>query len=66
METPMEKTAQQDRLRQLGLFWERVEVPRWGDLIELTRVEAVRLLAQLLREARAGKAGMRSEGVGDE
>lgn len=62
----MEKAAQRDRLRQLGLFWERAAVPQWGDLIEPMRVEAVRLLAQLLREARAGKDGLRSEGVGDE
>lgn len=62
----MGKTAQRDRLRQLGLFWERVAVPQWGDLSEPMRVEAVRLLAQLLREARAGKAGLRGEGVGDE
>ena len=62
----MGKTAQRDRLGQLGLFWERVAVPRWGDLMEPMRVEAVRLLAQLLREARAGRAGLRSEGVGDE
>ena len=62
----MERTAQRDRPGQLGLFWERVAVPQWGDLSEPTRVEAARLLAQLLREARAGKAGLRSEGVGDE
>jgi hypothetical protein len=63
---PMEKTAQKDRVRQLGPFWERVALPRWGDLIEPTRVEAVRLLAQLLRKARAGEAGLRSEGVSDD
>ena len=62
----MENTEQRDRLRQLGLFWERVAVPQWSDLIEPTRVEALRLLAQLLREARAGKVGVRSEGAGDE
>lgn len=62
----MGKTAQRDRLRQLGLIWERVAVPQWGDLSEPMRVEAVRLLAQLLREARAGRAGLGSEGVGDE
>jgi hypothetical protein len=66
METPMERSAQRDRLEQLGLFWERVPVPQWIDLIEPTRVEVVRLLAQLLREARAGEAGLRSEGVSDE
>jgi hypothetical protein len=66
METPMERTAQRDRLRQLSLFWERVAAPQWHDLSEPTRVEALRLLAQLLREARAGNAALRSEGVGDE
>ena len=62
----MERTAQRDRLRQLGLFWERVTAPQWGDLSEPTRVEAVRLLAQLLREARAGQAVLRGKGGGDE
>jgi hypothetical protein len=66
METPMERTAQRERLRQLGLFWEGVAAPQWGDLSEPTRVEVVRLLAQLLREGRAGNAALRSEGVGDE
>jgi hypothetical protein len=66
METPMEKTAQRDQLRQLGLFWERVAVPQWNDLSEPTRVEALKLLAQLLREARAHPAVLRGEGAGDE
>ena len=60
----MKKTPQRDRLMQLGLFWERPAAPRWGDLSEPTRVEVVRLLAQLLREARA--PAPRSEGADDE
>jgi hypothetical protein len=66
METPMEKIAQRDRLRQLGLFWERVAAPQWGDLSEPTRVEVVRLLAQLLREARSHTPALRGEGAADE
>jgi hypothetical protein len=66
METQMERNGQRDRLRQPSLFWERVATPRWIDLSEPTRVEAVRLLAQLLREARAGESALRSQGVGDE
>lgn len=62
----MERNGQRDRLRQLGLFWERVTAPRWSDLSEPTRVEVVRLLAQLLREARASEPVPRSQGVGDE
>jgi hypothetical protein len=64
METPMERTPQRDRLTQLGLFWERAAVPRWSELSEPTRVEVVRLLAQLLREAQA--PALRSEGADDE
>lgn len=62
----MEKAAQQDQLRQLALFWERATVPQWDDLSEPTRVEAVKLLAQLLREALAHPAALRGEGAGDE
>ena len=61
----MERSPRRDRLTQLGLFWERVTAPQWSDLSEPTRVEAVRLLAQLLREARA-PAVARSEGASDE
>jgi hypothetical protein len=66
METPMERTTQRDRLRQLGLFWERAATPQWSELSEPTRVEVIKLLAQLLREARTGDVARRSEGVGDE
>jgi hypothetical protein len=61
----MERSPRRDRLTQLGLFWERVTAPQWPDLSEATRLEAVRLLAQLLREARA-PAVARSEGASDE
>ena len=37
-----------ERRSQLVLFNEQPVVPRWGDLPELTRVEVVDLLAQLL------------------
>jgi DNA-binding transcriptional ArsR family regulator len=60
----MERTPQRDRLTQLGLFRERAVAPRWSELSEPTRVEVLRLLAQLLREARAPP--LRSEGVDDE
>jgi hypothetical protein len=36
------------RMKQLALFGERLSIPRWSDLTEPTRVEVVRLLAQLL------------------
>lgn len=62
----MERTLRRDRVTQLGLFWEKVTAPKWRDLNEPTRVEAVRLLAQLLREARAPASVARSEGAGDE
>ena len=62
----MERTTQRDRLRQLGLFWERAVTPQWSELSEPTRVEVIKLLAQLLREARTGNVARRSEGVGDE
>lgn len=62
----MERTTQRDRLRQLGLFWERAATPQWSELSEPTRVEVIKLLAQLLREARTGNVAQRSEGVGDE
>jgi hypothetical protein len=62
----MERTLRRDWLTQLGLFWERVSAPHWRDLSEPTRVEAVKLLAQLLREARAPRPAARSEGAGDE
>jgi hypothetical protein len=33
---------------QMALFGERLAVPRWSDLTQPTRVEVIRLLAQLL------------------
>jgi hypothetical protein len=62
----MDRSPRRDRLTQLSLFWERASAPRWADLSEPTRVEAVRLLAQLLREARAPRSAARSEGAGNE
>ena len=40
------------RMTQLALFGERLAVPRWSDLTQPTRVEVVRLLAQLLVSVR--------------
>jgi hypothetical protein len=48
METLMATIRRQPRLMQLVLFGERLAVPYWADLGEPTRVEVVRLLAQLL------------------
>jgi hypothetical protein len=63
----MERVPRRDRLRQLGLFCERVATPQWRDLSEPMRAEAVRLLAQLLREAsRAVSAGHSAGGADDE
>ncbi len=63
----MERVPRRDRLRQLGLFCERVPAPQWRDLSETMRAEAVKLLAQLLREARrTASAGRSAGGVGDE
>ena len=36
------------RMIQMALFGERPAVPRWSDLTQPTRVEVIRLLAQLL------------------
>ncbi len=62
----MERTPRRDRLTQLGLFWEKVAAPQWSDLSEPTRVETVRLLAQLLREASAPASAAPSEGADHE
>lgn len=62
----MQRTPQRDRLTQLGLFWERVTTPRWCNLSESTHDEITRLLAQLLREARARKPAAHRQGAGDE
>jgi hypothetical protein len=63
----MERVPRRDRLTQLGLFCERVAVPQWRDLSEATRAEAVKLLAQLLREARRAESAAHSAGgAGDE
>lgn len=45
----MAKIPGQRRIRQLALFGERPEAPHWRDLAEATRVEAISILAQLLR-----------------
>ena len=43
------------RMLQMALFGERLAVPRWSDLTQPTRVEVVRLLAQLLISVQTGK-----------
>jgi hypothetical protein len=50
---------------QLVLFGERLAVPRWQDLSELTHAEVVRLLAQLLLCVRAGNPSRASQSQGD-
>lgn len=44
----MAAISRASRMIQLALFGERLAVPRWSDLTEPTRVEVIRLLAQLL------------------
>lgn len=44
----MTAISRASRMTQLALFGERLAVPRWSDLTQPTRVEVVRLLAQLL------------------
>lgn len=51
----MAKSPRQRRMRQLALFGEHPEVPQWRDLAEATRIEAINILAQLLRSVHAGK-----------
>ena len=63
----MERVPRRDRLAQLGLFCDRLAAPQWRDLSETMRAEAVKLLAQLLREAhRTASAGRSAGGAGDE
>jgi hypothetical protein len=52
----------------LVLFSERLAVPQWHDLAESTRIEAARLLAQLLLSVHAGNRnhGSQSRGECDE
>jgi len=40
------------RMTQLALFRDRIALPRWSDLAESTRQEAVVLLAELIRGVR--------------
>ena len=40
------------RMTQLALFRDRIALPRWSDLAESTRQEAVALLAKLIRGVR--------------
>jgi hypothetical protein len=54
METQMATIPREHRMTQLVLFGERLALPLWGDLDEPTRVEVVRLLAQLLVRVRTG------------
>jgi hypothetical protein len=55
-------TDNQKRERmQLALFKDHLMVPRWHDLNEATREEAVRYLAQLLSRFQHGDLMARSE-----
>ena len=64
----MATTPKQNRTNQLVLFGERPAVPHWRDLAESTRLEAVRILAQLLLSVHAGNRnhGSQSRGECDE
>jgi hypothetical protein len=53
----MATIQKQRRPAQLVLFGERVAVPHWCDLAKPTRVEVVRLLAQLLLSVQADNPG---------
>jgi hypothetical protein len=55
-ETQMAISPEPKRRTQLSLFQESHPAPFWGDLSCAAHVEAVRILAQLLLEVRAGKA----------
>jgi predicted Fe-S protein YdhL (DUF1289 family) len=44
----MRPNIQRSSLRQLALFSENIEVPRWHELNESTRKDVVRHLAQLI------------------
>ena len=44
----MTAISRASRMIQMALFGERLAVPRWSDLTQPTRVEVIRLLAQLL------------------
>jgi hypothetical protein len=52
----MAKIPEQKRLTQLVLFGAQSETPYWRDLAEATRVEAISILAQLLRSLHAQHA----------
>ena len=47
------------------LFGQRPDAPQWRDLAEATRVEAVSILAQLLRSVHAGKQSHAPQRRGD-
>jgi hypothetical protein len=51
----MAKIPEQKRLTQLVLFGAQSETPHWRDLAEATRVEAISILAQLLRSLHSCK-----------
>jgi len=51
----MAKIPTQKRMTQLALFAESPDAPHWRDLAEATRLEAIRLVAQLLLSIRPGK-----------
>jgi hypothetical protein len=61
----MEITTSLRKVRQLALFCERSVAPQWPDLAVSTRVEVVRLLAQLLVQVRAAGRNVSLRNRGD-
>jgi hypothetical protein len=68
METLMATIPTERRMTQLVMFGECLVVPQWGDLDRSTRVEIVKLLAQLLLSIQAGNPsrGTQERGACDE
>ena len=60
----MKADIQPSRLRQLPLFSETIEVPRWHELNESTQKDVVRRLAQLIGHFHEIPAGQPAQGSG--
>lgn len=60
----MRPDNQLSRLRQLPLFSEVIDVPRWHELNESTRKDVVRRLAQLMGHFQEIPASQPAQGSG--